>query len=74
MRYIGVSNETSWGVSELVHAAKASGLSKIVSIQNCYSLLVRVPYETDLAETCRRHNVSLACCCSSNSSSCRQLQ
>lgn len=40
VRYIGVSNETSYGVSEFVHTAKAAGLPKIVSIQNSYSLVV----------------------------------
>eukprot|EP00195_Chlamydomonas_chlamydogama_P008782 CAMPEP_0202895972 /NCGR_PEP_ID=MMETSP1392-20130828/5060_1 /ASSEMBLY_ACC=CAM_ASM_000868 /TAXON_ID=225041 /ORGANISM="Chlamydomonas chlamydogama, Strain SAG 11-48b" /LENGTH=332 /DNA_ID=CAMNT_0049581173 /DNA_START=217 /DNA_END=1215 /DNA_ORIENTATION=- len=59
VRYIGVSNETSYGVSEFVHLAKTAGLPKIVSIQNSYSLLVRAAYETDLAEMCRRHNVGL---------------
>lgn len=41
VRYIGVSNETSYGVMEFVHAAKVEGLPKIVSIQNSYSLLAR---------------------------------
>lgn len=59
VRYVGVSNETSYGVSEFVRLAQAAGLPKIQTIQNAYSLLVRVPYETDLAETCRRTNVSL---------------
>lgn len=40
VRYVGVSNETSYGVSEFVHLAKAAGLPKIMSIQNSYSLLV----------------------------------
>lgn len=122
VRYIGVSNETSYGVSEFIHAAKSAGLPRIQTIQNCecaapptgvlespseptppptavcvvstlvscahlssvgfhlrcccccccalrpppllfaaagYHLLQRSNYETDLAETCRRHNVSL---------------
>lgn len=59
VRYIGVSNETSYGVMKFVEAAKTYGLPKIVSIQNSYSLLVRGPYETDLAETCYQSNVSL---------------
>ncbi|EFJ49001.1 hypothetical protein VOLCADRAFT_80874 [Volvox carteri f. nagariensis] len=59
VRYIGVSNETSLGVSEFCHIAKATGLPKIQTIQNAYSLLVRVPFETDLSETCRHHRVSL---------------
>ena len=41
VRYIGVSNETSYGVSEFSRIAQAAGLPKIVSIQNSYSLLVR---------------------------------
>jgi aryl-alcohol dehydrogenase-like predicted oxidoreductase len=45
VRYIGVSNETSYGVMEFVHAAKVEGLPKIVSIQNSYSLLVRSRFE-----------------------------
>lgn len=45
VRYIGVSNETSYGVMEFVHAAKVEGLPKIVSIQNSYSLLVRCRFE-----------------------------
>lgn len=45
VRYIGVSNETSFGVMEFLHAAKTCNLPKIVSIQNNYSLLVRCHYE-----------------------------
>lgn len=48
VRYIGVSNETSYGVMEFVHAAKVEGLPKIVSIQNSYSLLVRCKFEGKL--------------------------
>lgn len=47
VRYIGVSNETSYGVMEFVHAAKVEGLPKIVSIQNSYSLLVRCRFESE---------------------------
>jgi hypothetical protein len=53
VRYVGVSNETSYGVSEFIHAAKAAGLPRIQTIQNVYHLLQRGSYETDLAETCR---------------------
>ncbi|KAG2255083.1 hypothetical protein Bca52824_074377 [Brassica carinata] len=45
VRYIGVSNETSYGVMEFVHTAKLEGLPKIVSIQNGYSLLARIRFE-----------------------------
>ncbi|KAI9087495.1 hypothetical protein K1719_030635 [Acacia pycnantha] len=59
VRYIGVSNETSYGVMEFVHAAKVEGLSKIVSIQNSYSLLVRCIFEVDLVEVCHPKNCNI---------------
>ncbi|CAL5395220.1 unnamed protein product [Camellia sinensis] len=59
VRYIGVSNETSYGVMEFVHAAKAEGLPKIVSIQNSYSLLVRCKFEVDLVEVCHPNNCNI---------------
>ncbi|XVF38467.1 hypothetical protein REPUB_Repub20aG0105000 [Reevesia pubescens] len=58
VRYIGVSNETSYGVMEFVHAAKDEGLPKIVSIQNNYSLLVR-RFEVDLVEVCHPNNCNV---------------
>jgi aryl-alcohol dehydrogenase-like predicted oxidoreductase len=54
VRYVGVSNETSYGVMRFVQAAEQLGLPRVVSIQNSYSLLVRGPFETDLAEVCAR--------------------
>ncbi|XP_043690558.1 protein tas [Telopea speciosissima] len=59
VRYIGVSNETSYGVMEFVHAAKVEGLPKIVSIQNSYSLLVRCAFEVDLVEVCHPNNCNI---------------
>jgi len=61
VRYVGVSNETSYGLMRFCQAAESFGLPKIVSIQNSYSLLVRGPFETDLVEVCapRQNNVSL---------------
>lgn len=61
VRYIGLSNETSYGVMRFCQAAAAGSLPKPVSIQNSYSLLVRGPFETDLAEVCapRQNNVGL---------------
>ena len=50
VRYVGVSNETSWGVTQFVAAAERCNLPKIVSIQNSYHLLNRGPFETDLVE------------------------
>lgn len=61
VRYIGVSNETSYGVMKFAQAAERYNLPKIMSIQNSYSLLVRTAFETDLAEVCapRQCNVGL---------------
>ncbi|CAI9118172.1 OLC1v1019703C1 [Oldenlandia corymbosa var. corymbosa] len=59
VRYIGVSNETSYGVMEFIHAAKVKGLPKIVSIQNSYSLLVRCKFEVDLVEVCHPNNCNI---------------
>lgn len=59
VRYIGVSNETSYGIMEFVQAAKHQGLPKIVSIQNSYSLLVRCRFEVDLVEVCHPNNCNV---------------
>ncbi|XP_010522477.1 PREDICTED: uncharacterized protein LOC104801083 [Tarenaya hassleriana] len=59
IRYVGVSNETSYGVMEFVHAAKVEGLPKIVSIQNSYSMLVRCRFEVDLVEVCHPKNCNV---------------
>jgi aryl-alcohol dehydrogenase-like predicted oxidoreductase len=59
IRYIGVSNESSWGVSEFVHQSERTGLPRIISIQNLYNLTARA-FETSLLdETCFRERVSL---------------
>jgi aryl-alcohol dehydrogenase (NADP+) len=58
IRYVGVSNETPWGVCEFCHVAKQMGLPQIISIQNAYNLLNRI-FEYGLAEACFRHQVGL---------------
>jgi aryl-alcohol dehydrogenase-like predicted oxidoreductase len=58
IRYIGLSNETAWGVMRFVHLAKEYGLPRVVSVQNAYSLLNR-NWETGLAEIGFREDVSL---------------
>lgn len=58
IRYVGVSNETPWGVCEFSHLAQQFGLPKIVSIQNAFNLTNRV-FEINLAEACRFHQVGL---------------
>ena len=58
IRYLGVSNETPWGVGEYLRLARETGLPRIVSIQNPYSLLNRV-FEIGLAEFAHRESVGL---------------
>ncbi|MCB1957275.1 MAG: aldo/keto reductase [Rhodocyclaceae bacterium] len=58
IRYIGVSNEHPWGISEFLRLAREHGLPRIASTQNAYNLLNRV-YEYGLAEMCHRESVSL---------------
>eukprot|EP00982_Pelagococcus_subviridis_P012947 31203-Pelagococcus_subviridis.AAC.4 len=59
VRHLGVSNETSWGVCEFARIAATSGMPKLVSIQNSYSLLTRGAFETDLAEVCSPSNANV---------------
>ncbi len=58
VRYIGLSNETPWGVSEFTRCAKEMGLPTVASIQNAYHLMNRT-FETGLAEVCHHENVGL---------------
>ena len=58
IRYIGVSNETPWGVMQYLKLAELKGLPRIVSIQNPYNLLNRT-YEIGLAEITHREQVGL---------------
>ncbi len=58
IRYIGVSNESAWGVSEFIYHAQVYGLPRIVSIQNAYHLANRA-FESGLDETCFREDVGL---------------
>jgi aryl-alcohol dehydrogenase-like predicted oxidoreductase len=58
IRYVGVSNETPWGVHRFLQAADQQGLARVVSIQNPYNLLNRT-FEIGLAEMAIRENVGL---------------
>ncbi len=58
VRYIGVSNETPWGVNQYLKIAEKKSLPKIVSIQNQYSLLNRT-FEIGLAEIVSKENIGL---------------
>lgn len=58
VRWIGVSNETPWGVMRLLQIAAERGLPRIVSIQNPYNLLNR-SFEIGLAEISHRERIGL---------------
>ena len=58
VRYLGISNETPWGVNEYLRLEKEHGYNKVMSIQNPYSLLNRI-YEVGLAEITQREKVGL---------------
>ncbi|HSA67110.1 MAG TPA: NADP(H)-dependent aldo-keto reductase [Methyloceanibacter sp.] len=58
VRFVGLSNETPWGVMSFLKVAEISGLPRIVSIQNAYNLVNR-SFETGLAEIFYREQVSL---------------
>ncbi|MEF1289161.1 NADP(H)-dependent aldo-keto reductase [Vibrio sp. M260118] len=58
VRYIGVSNETPWGVMTLLRLAEKHELPRIVSIQNPYNLLNR-SFEVGLSEISHYEGVQL---------------
>ncbi len=58
VRYIGVSNESAWGLMEYLRLAREKGLPRVVTIQNQYSLTNRT-FEVALSEICLRENVGL---------------
>jgi aryl-alcohol dehydrogenase-like predicted oxidoreductase len=58
VRYIGLSNETPWGIMQFLAAAKLYSLPTVVSVQNPYSLLNRT-YEVGCAEISHRENIGL---------------
>lgn len=58
VRYIGLSNETPYGVHEFVRVAEQYDLPRIATVQNFYSLLSRT-VENGLDETMHRLGVSL---------------
>ena len=58
IRYIGISNESPWGMMQFLYLAEKYSLPKIVSIQNCYNLLQRT-YDIGLSEISYRENCGL---------------
>ncbi len=58
IRYIGLSNETPWGLSKFLEISKNKNLPKMLSVQNPYNLLNRT-YEVGLAEISVREQAGL---------------
>jgi aryl-alcohol dehydrogenase-like predicted oxidoreductase len=58
VRYIGLSNETPWGLCEFVRLAEQHGLPRVVSVQNPYALVNR-SLDNGLDEAMHRTGVSL---------------
>ena len=56
IRYVGLSNETPWGVMNYLKLSKDKNLPRMMSIQNPYSLLNR-SYEVGLAEISIREKI-----------------
>ena len=56
IRYVGLSNETPWGVMNYLQLARDKALPRMMAIQNPYSLLNR-SYEVGLAEVSIRENI-----------------
>ncbi len=58
IRYLGVSNETPWGLMRYLQLSQSLDLPRVVSIQNPYSLLNR-SFEVGLAEIAHREQCGL---------------
>ncbi|HVY12359.1 MAG TPA: aldo/keto reductase, partial [Alphaproteobacteria bacterium] len=58
VRFIGVSNETPWGVMRFLELSNMKALPRMASVQNPYSLLNR-SYEVGLAEVSIREECGL---------------
>ncbi|GAL05981.1 NADP(H)-dependent aldo-keto reductase [Photobacterium aphoticum] len=58
VRYIGLSNETPWGVMSFLKLAEKHNLPRVVTIQNPYNLLNR-SFEVGLSEISHQEGVEL---------------
>ena len=56
IRYVGLSNETPWGVLNYLKLSNDKNLPRMMSIQNPYNLLNRT-YEIGLSEISIRENI-----------------
>ena len=58
IRYVGLSNETAWGLAKCLELSKLKDLPKMMAVQNPYNLLNRT-YEVGLAEISVREQSGL---------------
>ncbi len=58
IRYVGLSNETPWGLSEFLKYSEMNDLPQVVSVQNAYNFLNRT-YEQGMSEYFHRSQVGL---------------
>ena len=58
IRYVGLSNETPWGLAKFLEISKNKNLPRMLSVQNPYNLLNRT-YEVGLAEISVREQSGL---------------
>ena len=58
IRYVGLSNETPWGMMKFLQIAKEKNLPRVMSIQNVYSLVNRV-FDIANSEVAIRENCGL---------------
>ena len=58
VRFVGLSNETPWGLMSFLKASEQHGLPRPVSIQNAYNLVNRT-FEIGLSEVAHREQVGL---------------
>ena len=58
VKYIGLSNETAWGLTKFLEISKSKKLPRVMSVQNPYNLLNRT-YEIGLAEASIREKSGL---------------
>ncbi len=58
VRYVGCSNQNAYGLMKSLWASDRNGTARYETIQNNFSLLNR-RFEDELAEVCRREQVSL---------------
>ena len=58
IRYIGISNETPWGLMNYLKLSEQFDLPRVMSVQNPYNLLNRI-YEIGLSEISIREECGL---------------